>query len=104
MGARDIHAEGAESLAAYHRGLLAARDSKLSEYRRSVRVEDHRTLTDSEYSTLFFAAYGFTAAETGRVIHLGAETIKSYRKSIAMKLESKNITHSVVIAMKQGWL
>jgi DNA-binding CsgD family transcriptional regulator len=38
------------------------------------------------------------------VIHLGAETIKSYRKSIAMKLESKNITHSVVIAMKQGWL
>lgn len=37
-------------------------------------------------------------------MYLGFETVKAYHKRIRLKLEAKNITHSVAIGIRQGWI
>jgi DNA-binding CsgD family transcriptional regulator len=67
-------------------------------------MENPRTLKDQEFSILFFASHGFTAAETGRMILLATETVKSYRKLINHKLDARSLTHSVAIALREGFI
>ena len=61
-------------------------------------------LTDRELEVLHGAALGETAAETGRRIHLAADTVREYRKRVCAKLEAANVTRAVVVALGRGML
>jgi LuxR family quorum sensing-dependent transcriptional regulator len=59
-------------------------------------------LTVQEAGTLLWAARGRTAAQTGRRMILGAETVRSYRKRAIAKLGARNLTHAVARAIAAG--
>lgn len=61
-------------------------------------------LVDREIEVLYGAALGETAAETGKNIYLGVETVRQYRKSAIAKLGARNITNAVAVAIGTGIL
>ena len=61
-------------------------------------------LNDGEHESLYHAATGKTANETGAAIHLSGETIKTHRKHAIAKLAARNLTHAVAIAIGMGYV
>ena len=61
-------------------------------------------LTDRELEVLRATADGLTAAEAGRRLYLGTETVRGYRKRAAAKLGARNGVHAVVLALRAGVL
>ncbi|HEY1479593.1 MAG TPA: helix-turn-helix domain-containing protein [Gaiellales bacterium] len=61
-------------------------------------------LSRSELSVLCAAANGLTSLETGRLLGKGAETVKTQRHQILLKLGARNITQAVCIATRNGHL
>jgi DNA-binding CsgD family transcriptional regulator len=61
-------------------------------------------LTPSEREVLADAADGFTVRESAKRRHKSAETVKTQRKRIMLKLGARNITQAVGIAVSQAML
>jgi DNA-binding NarL/FixJ family response regulator len=59
-------------------------------------------LTTAELSVLQAAAQGLTVPETALQLHKGAETVKSQRNRIILKIGARNMTHAVCIAAEHG--
>jgi DNA-binding NarL/FixJ family response regulator len=56
-------------------------------------------LTDVELDVLEDAAHGMTVGETAASRHKSVQTVKSQRKSILAKLDARNMTHAVSMAL-----
>ena len=82
--------------------LLDEGNRKLRRYRRDNGIPEPRRLTNQEYLILWFASFGKTAVQTGRLIFLSEETVKSYRKRIILKLNANNIMHAVGMSCRDG--
>ena len=48
------------------------------------------------------AAAELTVPETARQLHKGAETVKTQRNKIILKIGARNMTHAVCIAAERG--
>jgi DNA-binding NarL/FixJ family response regulator len=59
-------------------------------------------LTQAELVVLRAAAQGLTVPETARQLHKGAETVKTQRNKIILKIGARNMTHAVCIATESG--
>jgi DNA-binding NarL/FixJ family response regulator len=59
-------------------------------------------LTQAELVVLRAAAHGLTVPETARQLHKGAETVKTQRNKIILKIGARNMTHAVCIATETG--
>jgi DNA-binding CsgD family transcriptional regulator len=59
-------------------------------------------LTQREKQVLGCAALGLTSRESGVLIGIREETVKTYRQHILSKLGARNITHAVALAFKAG--
>lgn len=61
-------------------------------------------LPPREIECLFWASRGKSINETAIILGLSSHTIDAYRKSAIKRLEAKNITHAVFIAICHGLL
>jgi len=61
-------------------------------------------LTEGEIDVLAFFACGLGSEEAAKHMHLSRHTIYSRMKSLRVKLEAKNMTHAVALALKRGLL
>ena len=59
-------------------------------------------LTATEVEVLRLASLGNTAKETAAIMWLSPETIKDYRKKATAKLDGKNLTQAVGVAIRTG--
>src|SRR4051812_41756802 len=59
-------------------------------------------LTQAELVVLQAAAQGLTVPETARQLHKGAETVKTQRNKIILKIGARNMTHAVCIATESS--
>jgi DNA-binding CsgD family transcriptional regulator len=71
--------------------------------RASARLDgDHRLLSVAELEALQAAAQGLTTQQTADVLGKSAETVKSQRNGILLKLQARNIVHAVCLATAAG--
>lgn len=61
-------------------------------------------LSRGEARVLVFSAAGFSRDETAQLLNVGAETVKSHRRSAQRKLSARNTTHAVAVAFARGLL
>jgi len=61
-----------------------------------------RELTVREVEVLQHLAHGRSNEETARALFLSVETIKTYVRHVLEKLDAKNRTHAVAIALRRG--
>ena len=61
-------------------------------------------LTDREGEVLALVAEGFTNKLIGAQLGIAAGTVKGHLTSIMTKLRATDRTHSVVMAIRLGWL
>ena len=61
-------------------------------------------LTDREGEVLAFVAEGFTNKLIGTQLGISERTVKNHLTSIMTKLRATDRTHSVVTAVRLGWL
>lgn len=59
-------------------------------------------LTQRQLDVLELAAMGLTTAQIGERLWLSSETVKTHLKQISWRLCSRNRTHAVVIALREG--
>ena len=67
--------------------------------RQYAKVEN--PLTAREHEILYLVADGLQNPEISKRLHISTETVKEHITKITRKLNAKNRTHSVAIAMKQ---
>jgi DNA-binding CsgD family transcriptional regulator len=65
-------------------------------------VPVHAAVTDVEREILADAAAGLTMLESAAKRDKGIETVKSQRRHILTKLDARNMTHAVSIAVRDG--
>jgi DNA-binding CsgD family transcriptional regulator len=61
-----------------------------------------RVVTEVEREVLADAAAGLTMSESAAKRDKGIETVKSQRRQILAKLDARNMTHAVSIAVRDG--
>ena len=61
-------------------------------------------LSPREIETLNRVAWGNSNKEIARLFDISENTVKNHLTSIMQKLDAKDRTHAVVIALRQGWL
>ncbi len=61
-----------------------------------------RGLSESELMVLVDAAEGLSTAESATRRFKGRETIKTQRGSVLVKLQARNMTHAVAVAVADG--
>lgn len=66
------------------------------------RKKTPRVLTNRERTVLFFIAQGFDNKEISEKMFVSTHTIKAFVANILQKLNAKNRTHAVYIAIKAG--
>ena len=72
-------------------------------YPRGVsQLPAHAVVTDVEREILADAAAGLTMSESAAKRDKGIETVKSQRRHILTKLDARNMTHAVSIAVRDG--
>ena len=62
------------------------------------------TLTPRQQQVLRCAMNGDSMDDTGTVLFITRDTVRTHREAILRKLEARNITHAVAIAMRGGLL
>lgn len=65
-------------------------------------VLDGQNLTVRELQVLVGVAEGLTYMETGEILGVGAETVKSHVKRVLLKLGADNMAGAVGIAFRRG--
>jgi DNA-binding CsgD family transcriptional regulator len=66
------------------------------------RPPAHTIVTEVEREILTDAAAGLTMFESATKRQKGIETVKSQRRHILTKLDARNMTHAVSIAVRDG--
>jgi DNA-binding NarL/FixJ family response regulator len=66
------------------------------------RFSEKYKLTDLEFRVLQLVAEGLNNEEISHITHMARETIKSYLKALFRKLQVKNRTEVVVLAVREG--
>ena len=61
-------------------------------------------LTSREKEVLKHTANGLTAEQTGELMFINTETVKTYRKNVLIKLQAKNVAEAIKIASKMNLL
>jgi DNA-binding CsgD family transcriptional regulator len=61
-------------------------------------------LTRRERQVLQAAAFGLGVKETAARLGIGAETVKTHRRSAIMVCDARNTTHAVAIAWRVGMI
>ena len=64
----------------------------------------HEELTYREVQVLNYLALGLTTIQIAKQLSLGAETIKTYRSNLLIKLECKNAFQLGAKAEKYGYI
>lgn len=67
---------------------------------RVKKAETSQTLTDREIITLQYLAKGYENKEIADTIFVSTLTVKAHVSAILRKLNARNRTHAVYIAMK----
>ncbi|MBS5802804.1 MAG: response regulator transcription factor [Brachyspira sp.] len=67
---------------------------------RVKKAETSQTLTDREIITLQYLAKGYENKEIADTIFVSTHTVKAHVSAILRKLNARNRTHAVYIAMK----
>jgi DNA-binding CsgD family transcriptional regulator len=65
----------------------------------NLQVTSMGLLSPSELAVLRAAAAGQSVLESARMLGKGAETVKSQRRQVIIKLGVRNMTHAVGVAM-----
>ena len=63
-----------------------------------------RPLSPRELEVLRQVAEGCSNKEIGENLNISERTVKNHLASIMDKLDAKDRTHSVILALRQGWL
>jgi DNA-binding NarL/FixJ family response regulator len=71
---------------------------------RVERAGPPQDLSPSELGVLRDAAEGMTSGESARSRSKSAETVKSQRKSILMKLGARNMAQAVAVGVRESWI
>ncbi len=61
-------------------------------------------LTQRELDSLFWAAQGYSAAETADILQIKSETVRQYIKQALKKLNARNKTQGIWLAHRLGYL
>jgi DNA-binding CsgD family transcriptional regulator len=61
-------------------------------------------LTGREKEILHLISIGFSSDEIARDLYLGAETVRTYRKSLLQKFKARNTAHLIRSAFEKGFL
>ena len=67
---------------------------------RVKKAETSQNLTDREIITLQYLAKGYENKEIADTIFVSTHTVKAHVSAILRKLDARNRTHAVYIAMK----
>ena len=67
-----------------------------------IRINRLSRITPAEQLVLYWAARGLSAPRTAQQLGLSSHTVKDQRKAAMHRLEARNITHAVAIAMREG--
>lgn len=59
-------------------------------------------ITAREYQVLSLAAEGFAAREIGAQLSISCRTVEIYRQQVNRKLNARNTTHAVAVAIGTG--
>jgi len=62
------------------------------------------TLTRRECDIMHFVARGASNREIAKQLAIGEETVKTYMRSIFLKLDANDRAHAVAICMRRGYL
>ncbi len=76
--------------------------NKFSGMRRKLSEDD--PLTDTEKQLLTYAGQGYSNRKIAEKIKLNENSIKTLFHNILKKLNAKDRTNAVVIAMREGWI
>lgn len=66
------------------------------------RINKRQRITPAEKAVLYWAARGLSTRKTAEELGVSMETIKTQRKAAIYKLEARNTTHAVAIAVREG--
>ena len=59
-------------------------------------------LTYRETQIMRYTSYGYTAKEIARKLNIGYRTVEKYAQNIRRKLNARNMTHAVFLALHNG--
>ena len=79
----------------------------LAQLRRAPQVEQvgaSEQLSPQQIVILRMVAQGFSSREIATQLYLSENTVKGYVQEILHRLNVKNSTEAVIVAVKQGWL
>ena len=57
-------------------------------------------LSYREIQILRYISYGFTAKEIARKLDLGYRTVEKYARNVRRKLDARNMSHAVFLALR----
>jgi DNA-binding CsgD family transcriptional regulator len=87
-----------EELSAYIKPVKSRRITKSNKWKRVMITK----LTARECELLTHLSNGLYAVDAGKAMFIGVETVKTSLKTIRQKLDAKNTTHAVAIALRTG--
>jgi DNA-binding CsgD family transcriptional regulator len=64
--------------------------------------DDPSALSSREMEIISLIADGATSGEIGRTLGISRRTVEGHAREIVRKLDAKNRTHAVVIALRNG--
>ena len=65
---------------------------------------DASPLTRREYEILVLSADGDSKRQVGEVLGIAEDTVRSYTKTLFLKLDARNMAHAVAIGYQRGIL
>ncbi len=66
------------------------------------QIKEQSIISNRERQVLEFLANGWTTKEIAHQLYISTYTVDSHRKNVMLKLQARNITHSVVKAIRLG--
>lgn len=99
-GRRKVDLNSAEQLSLFMVSMLAYQ--RAGEFFKQLIPDTQTMLTDRERAVLTLVARGKTNWEVGTVLSISEYSVRDYLKTLAVKLQTSNRTHSVARAMQLG--
>jgi DNA-binding NarL/FixJ family response regulator len=67
-------------------------------------VEAPRRLSNRERDVLLLVAEGYSTREVAKRLNYSERTIKNIVQDLTVRLELRNRTHAVALAIREGWI
>ncbi|MBX2836217.1 MAG: substrate-binding domain-containing protein [Gammaproteobacteria bacterium] len=83
---------------------LVVRDSVHNKCARQEKSTDLPLLTQREYECLQNISIGNTSSEVAGFLHIAEDTVNFHLRNVIHKLQARNRTHAVTIALSRGYL